>query len=448
LPTILPYAHIVEMEREFDICLHGATGFTGRLVAHHLARRCRQEGLRWAVSGRDSQRLAALADELEDSWARPEVIVADSGDPVALDQLTARCRVVCSTVGPYARFGTELVRSCVEQGASYLDLTGEVHWMRAMIDRFGEAAHRAGVAIVHASGFDSIPSDIGVLTARREAHRRHGEEPRALRLQVDRMAGGVSRGTLDSMVALVREALRNRNVRAIITDPRSLTPGWTAGRSQGPHSEPRKRTGHRNRTRLPSGQWVIPFFMDGVNGRVVRRSIALSAGTEWSGELPAYREVVCTGTGLRGFLRAILGRGALAALTVLIVIPPIRWLLQQTVFPAPGGGPTAEQQERGHFRLTIHDEEREEELAAVEGNRDPGYGATAIMLGEAALLLAADTAAAQREQESLPDQQFPPDQQSRRPTGVITPAIAFGARIVPRLAAEGIVIVPDSYAPR
>lgn len=412
------------MEREFDICLHGATGFTGRLVAHHLARRCRHEGLRWAVSGRDSQRLAALVDELEDSWSRPDVIVADSGDPVALDQLTARCRVVCSTVGPYARFGTELVRSCVEQGASYLDLTGEVHWMRAMIDRFGEAAHRAGVAIVHASGFDSIPSDIGVLIARREAHRRHGIEPRAFRLQVDRMVGGVSRGTLDSMVALVREALRNRNVRAIITDPRSLTPGWTAAGSQSHQPEP----GHRNRNRLPSGQWVIPFFMDGVNGRVVRRSIALSAGTEWSGELPAYREVVCTGTGLRGFLRAILGRGALAALTVLIVIPPIRWLLQQTVFPAPGSGPTAEQRERGHFRLTIHDEEREEELATVEGNRDPGYGATAIMLGEAALLLAADYAA--------------PQPQPERPTGVITPAIAFGARIVPRLAAEGIVVVP------
>ncbi|MFW5695291.1 MAG: hypothetical protein ACOCYB_08975, partial [Alkalispirochaeta sp.] len=174
------------------------------------------------------------------------------------------------------------------------------------------------------------------------------------------------------------------------------------------------------------GQWVMPFFMDSVNGRVVRRSIALSAGTEWAGELPAYREVVCTGTGLRGCARAFLGRGALAVLSVLILIPPTRRLLQKTVFPAPGGGPTADQRARGHFRITIHDEERDEELATIVGNRDPGYGATAIMLGEAALLLAADTT--------------DPAQQGERPTGVITPAIAYGTRIVPRLAQQGIVI--------
>ncbi|MEX2443246.1 MAG: saccharopine dehydrogenase NADP-binding domain-containing protein [Alkalispirochaeta sp.] len=458
------------MEREFDICLHGATGFTGRLVAHHLARRCREEGMRWAISGRNPGRLAALVDELGAAGDAPEVIVADSGDPAALDQLAARCRVVCSTVGPYARFGTELVRSCVEQGASYLDLTGEVHWMRAMIDQFGDAADRAGVAIVHASGFDSIPSDIGVLVARGEARRRHGEEPRALRLQVERMAGGVSRGTLDSMVALVQEALRSRDVRAIITDPRSLTPGWSAGgagahtgtgtsvapgpavlppagagrspavagRSQRPRSQK-----PRYRHRLPSGQWVMPFFMDTVNGRVVRRSIALSAATAssagsvesgdlgWSGELPAYREVVCTGTGLRGFVRAMLGRVALTALKILIMIPPTRLLLQKTVFPAPGGGPDEEQRGRGNFRITIHDEEREEALVTIEGNRDPGYGATAIMLGEAALLLASDTTA----------------HQSGRPSGVITPAIAFGARIVPHLAEHGIVIAPADITP-
>ncbi len=484
------------MQREFDICLHGATGYTGRLVAHHLFRRCGEEGVRWAISGRDPRRLAALVTELSSGAERvsageevsegaegsegadgsegarsgspPVVITADSGDPAALEALAARCRVVCSTVGPYARFGTDLVRACVEQGASYLDLTGEVHWMRGMIDRFGEAADRAGVAIVHASGFDSIPSDIGVLVARQEAQRRHGEEPRALRLQVDQMSGGVSRGTLDSMVALAEEALRNREVRAIIADPRSLTPGWSAGRaSQGRHSQgrpdrrhersqshkpeprPRRRplgrrqfrrrpqhvgTSHhrssRQRHRLPSGQWVMPFFMDSVNGRVVRRSIALSAGTEWAGELPAYREVVCTGTGLRGFARALLGRGALAVLSVLILIPPTRRLLQKTVFPAPGGGPTADQRARGHFRITIHDEEREEALATIVGNRDPGYGATAIMLGEAALLLAGDSAADSSTPRSQPE----------RPTGVITPAIAYGTRIVPRLARQGIVI--------
>ena len=154
--------------REFDLILWGASGFTGRLVAEHLARRCR-EGLqlRWAVGGRNASKLAAMLAEI--GAERTPLVVGDSHDPRALAELARRTRAVCSTVGPYALYGSELVAACADQGTHYCDLSGEVHWMRQMIDAHHARAAETGARIVHACGFESVPSDLGCYFLQQQA---------------------------------------------------------------------------------------------------------------------------------------------------------------------------------------------------------------------------------------------------------------------------------------
>lgn len=452
------------MERAIDICLYGATGFAGRLVARHLFRRCREEGLRLALAGRNEERLHALALELAaegrgdprtsaDSGGSagraeaPVIRLADSQDAERLDALTRESRVLCSTVGPYARHGTPLVRACVRNGSDYVDLTGEIQWIRESIDLFHENAQETGSRIVHAGGFDSLPSDIGVLLAQEILRRREGQPGRRLYLQVDGMSGGFSRGTIDSMLTLVSQAARRKAVRQVLRDPRSLEPGWRPDAAAPGSGAPARRAPWR----LPGGLWTIPFFMEAVNGRVVRRSNAL-AGYPY-GEDFDYHEVIPAGRGLRGFLTALFGRLAFGVAAGLIALPPTRALLAATVFPKPGSGPKAALAGEGRFRVSIHrvtegegsqdsgagnsGRERTERLVSIEAERDPGYGATAIMLGEGAILLARSSAA---QQAGPADSGRGGPQRGGPAGGVLTPAQAYGREIVPLLEKAGIHI--------
>jgi short subunit dehydrogenase-like uncharacterized protein len=232
-------------------------------------------------------------------------------------------------------------------------------------------------------------------------------------------SGGFSRGTLDSMLLLIRAALRERRVRRIVADPRSLEPGWPGSPSESPGDEIDAK-GPRS-WKDATGAWSIPFFMDSVNGKVVRRSHAL-AGYPY-GRNFAYREVIPLGRGLRGFTAALLGRALFGAAVLLLVLPPTRFLLARLVFPPPRSGPRAALEGRGGFHLTIRNGVSGAVVVEASAERDPGYGATAIMLAESARLLAETRDAA-------------------RPGGVLTPAIALGLDIVPRLAAAGVQIRP------
>ena len=164
-----------KQSRDLDVVVFGATGFTGRLVSQYLqARYGSGEGLHWGIAGRSRDKLERLRDELGGDDSLP-LLLADSRDVQALDELTRSTRVVLSTVGPYAKYGSPLVESCVRNGTDYCDLAGEVQWMRQMIDSHGDAAAANGARIVHACGFDSVPSDIGVWFLQNEARRRFGE---------------------------------------------------------------------------------------------------------------------------------------------------------------------------------------------------------------------------------------------------------------------------------
>jgi short subunit dehydrogenase-like uncharacterized protein len=366
--------------RDFELILWGATGFTGSLVAEHLQTQ-HGDGLRWAIAGRSADKLEALRDRLGAlGGTAPPRLVADSGDQASIAALAQRAKVVCSTVGPYARHGTGLVAACADHGTHYCDLTGEVPWMAETIARFDEPARDSGARIVHSCGFDSIPSDLGTWFVQSEMLARHGVAARRVHGRVGRTRGGASGGTVASLLGVLEAAGRDRSVRRLLADPYALNPAGAARGQDRPDSVRASYDRHFD-------QWTGPFVMALINTRVVRRSNAL-LGFPWGEEFSYDERQLCRSRARALALAAALG-GAMPALA----LPPLRQLAGR-LLPAPGEGPDAKEREAGSFELFFHAEHPDDPdrdlRARVSGDRDPGYGATSRMLGEAAVCLARD----------------------------------------------------------
>lgn len=369
---------------EFDVIVLGATGFTGALVAEYLSKRYGVgDDLRWAAAGRNEQKLAALRESLGSGAASLPLIVADTLDAGAMRQLAQRTRVVLTTVGPYARYGSEVVAACAASGTHYCDLAGEVQWIRRMIDAHHDTARRSGARIVHCCGFDSIPMDIGAWFLQKTAKERYGDYCESIVLLVKAMKGGASGGTMASMMNLMREARADREVARVLARPYSLNPD---GEQRGPDR------GDQRGVRFDDDaqSWTAPFIMASVNTRVVRRSHAL-LGYPWGRDF-RYREAIRTGRGAGGWLRAATITAGLGGLVGLASVAWSRGLLERFVLPKPGTGPDREARENGFFRL-----EQIGRLAdgrhitsRISGDRDPGYGSTSKMLAESAVCLARD----------------------------------------------------------
>jgi short subunit dehydrogenase-like uncharacterized protein len=416
-------------DRDFEIVLWGATGYTGRLVAERLATRPATATLRWAIAGRDAARLERVREEL--ATAAPHlkelpILVADADDERSLDAIARRTRVVCTTVGPYARFGSGLVASCVRAATHYCDLTGELPWIRRMIDAHHEAARAGGVRIVHCCGFDSIPSDLGTWML----HEAMQERGRRL-LRVDALfgesSGGFSGGTFASLLGVLEEARRDAAVQRLLDDPYALDPaprdaGSDATPGGGGLDAPDAR-GVSWEPRL--GRWTAPFVMAAINTRVVRRSNAV-AGYPYGRDF-RYCERMTVPGGVAGLPAALAVAGGMALLETATRLEPLRRALGRWM-PAPGEGPTPEQREKGFFvaRLLAEGEGGLTLRGRVEDRRDPGYGSTAVMLSESALCLARDPLST--------------------PGGVLTPASAMGGALLARLREAGMTWVVEADA--
>lgn len=397
-------------ERELDLVLVGASGFVGRLVAEHLAAHA-PAGLRLALAGRSAERLTAVRDALGRRAATWPVHVVDAHDAEALDGLARSARVVVSTVGPYARHGLPLVRACAEAGTDYADVTGEVTFVRRSIDEAHAGAVASGARIVHACGFDSVPSDLSVRALAEAAHADGAGDLVDVELALVEARGGVSGGTLASGRAQLEAALTDPDVAALLRDPYALSPDRSAEPTdarapglRGPRHDP------------ATGEWSAPFVMAPFNTRVVRRSNAL---TGWSyGRDLRYREVVGCGTGTRGATRALAVTAATGALVGALKLRPTRALVDR-LMPAPGTGPDERTRSAGGFRTRTRaaTSTGARYVAHVGAHGDPGYAATAVMLGESALSLALD----------------PPATGG----GVLTPATALGDVLPDRLRAAG-----------
>jgi short subunit dehydrogenase-like uncharacterized protein len=370
--------------RTFDVLIWGATGFTGKLVAEYLLKQYGvNRDVRWAVAGRNDEKLAKLRESLGDQAESLQLITADSHDPESLRELARSSRVIISTVGPYASYGSELVAACVENGTHYCDLAGEVQWIRKMIDRHEEAARKSGARIIHACGFDSIPSDIGVYFLQQESMRRFGKPCSDVKMRVKAMKGAASGGTIASMITAMEEARADRNVARILVDPYSLCPAdLREGRDR------RDQTGPLFDKDLNA--WTAPFIMASINTKIVRRSNALmdfQYGKEFG-----YQEAMLTGSGFSGRLKALQMTIGLGGAMLAGSVSTIRDFVQKRFLPKPGEGPSREQREKGFYNLVMVGaiDGKHKLTVKVRGDRDPGYGSTCKIIGESGVCLAMD----------------------------------------------------------
>ncbi len=284
-------------DRQFDIVVFGATSFVGQILCRYLVERHGTEGeLAWAIAGRSASKLDSVAAT---TGAVVPHIVADASDAEAMASLVDSTRVVISTVGPYALYGSELVAAAAAAGTDYCDLTGEPQWMQRMIDTHAAEAEKSGARIVHTCGFDSIPSDLGVWFTQQQAVEKFGEPCTAIAMRVKAMKGGASGGTVASMMNVMEETANDPDLRKVLANPYSLAPeGMRSGVTQPNVTLPKNDEA--------SGEWVGPFVMASINTRVVHRSHALQ-GRPW-GDGFLYDEAMMMGAGPVGAAKA----GALA----------------------------------------------------------------------------------------------------------------------------------------
>ncbi|MDP4546245.1 MAG: saccharopine dehydrogenase NADP-binding domain-containing protein [Marinobacter sp.] len=371
-------------QANYDLIVFGATSFVGQILTSYLAKNYGIGGeVKWAIAGRSEGKLNDLKATLGASAADLPVLIADASDETALIALCEQTKVVISTVGPYALYGEPLIKACVTTGTDYCDLTGEVQWISRMIKRYEDQAKESGARIVHCCGFDSIPSDMGVWFLQQKAEETFGQPCQDVRMRVKVAKGGLSGGTVASMINIAKEVGANPALRKELANPFSICPPE-----------------HRSKTRQPSLKsaeydkdfdvWLAPFVMGAINTRVVHRSNAVQ-GARYGKEF-TYDEAIMTGKGTKGRLTAYGVVAALGAFFTASAIKPTRWLVEKLV-PQPGEGPTPEAQEAGFYdiRFIGRTQDGKTMITKVTGDRDPGYGSTGKMLGEAGLCLALDT---------------------------------------------------------
>jgi short subunit dehydrogenase-like uncharacterized protein len=402
--------------RDLDVVVYGATGFVGALVAEHLAGHA-PEGTRIALGGRSAAKLDRVRARLGLTWP---VIVADATDEPALEKLAARTRVVITTVGPYAKYGRALAHACAAAGTDYVDLTGEVLFARASIDENHELARSTGARIVHSCGFDSIPSDIGVHVLHRLVRADGAGELTDTTLVVSSIRGGISGGTVDSMRRQLDTVRKDPALRKVATSPYSLSPDRAREPDLGRQDDLVSLPGTHVHPSLHGT--LAPFVMASYNTRVVRRSNALR---DWAyGRRFRYREVLYVGTSPLSPVLAAGVKAGLGALVAGLSLPPTRFVLDR-LLPKPGEGPDETTRRRGRFTVDIFTTTTTggRYAARIRAKGDPGYAATAVMLGEAGLALALDRA------------DLPPSE-----GGVLTPATGIGDALVKRLRGAGVEI--------
>jgi short subunit dehydrogenase-like uncharacterized protein len=392
--------------REYDLVLYGAGGFTGRQTVAYVAATA-PSGLRWAIAGPRRQTLEAARRLAGAPLDDADLHVAPSEDLAAVDALVRRTRIVLSTAGPFGLYGTPIVDACVRFGTHYVDITGETPWMREIASTYHDRAAAAGTRIVPACGFDSIPSDLGVLQMSRAIRDRFGVACREVRGYFQ-FSGGLNGGTVASLLNMLK------------APPRASRDSTSAG------ADGRIRAIKRPQYDAAIGTWIGPFVMAPTNTFVVRRSLALAAGSPPSSESSLVYQEAMKYDAPFARVRATTAAAGLGLLFAGLRQPMTRSLLER-VLPKPGSGPSVEMMDAGWFTCDLigiaADGRTLRGLIRYDG--DPGNRATTVFVCESAFALALEA-------DALPG--------GPAYGGVLTPATALGDTLVDRLRRAGTII--------
>lgn len=407
-------------EHDFHVVLFGATGFVGTLTAEYLANNA-PEGTRIALAGRNKAKLANVRDGLGERAAEWPLLEADSFNSDELAELARSTKVIISTVGPYYRFGFPLVEECARAGTHYVDLSGEVPFMRRSIDEFNELAKSTGAKIVHACGFDSVPSDIGMLLLHEAVAAADAGELEEATMVVT-MKGGLSGGTIDSIREQFQLTKKDPSIKKMLASPYSLSPRGMDEPDLGEQKD--LGTLDLDQFGIDDGK-AGPFLMASCNTRVVRRSNSLLEHAY--GSRLRYSEYQYMGQGLTGRRNIVKLMAGLAVLSFTMARPQTRKFFSRWL-PEPGEGPSKDERENGFFSTTTYGTTSTGQKfhTSTSLKADPGYKGTSLMLSEAALTLALDN--------------------PEGAGGVLTPAVGLGDAYIDRLRAAGMRLESGSDA--
>ena len=376
-------------EREFDVVVFGASGYTGKLVAEYSQSEYGENGsVKWAIAGRNREKLEGIREELGLS-SDLSILEVDSNDQGSLNAMTGSTKCVLTTVGPYQLYGSNLVESCAKNGTDYVDLTGEPGWMYEMINAHKETAQASGARIVFSCGFDSIPFDLGVYFVQQAAMDKFGKPAQHVRGRVKAMNGEFSGGTIASLGATMATLKKKPELIKVLANPFSLTEGF-----EGPAQLDDSKVLLDKKLNM----WVAPFVMAPINTKNIHRSNALL--DHQYGEDFCYDEMMIAGEGEEGkqIADAMTSANPMGGDNV----------------PQPGEGPSKESREQGNYDVLFFADLGEESIEArVTGDMDPGYGSTSKMITESAICLIQDC--------------------SDLPGGIYTPAPAMGDKLIQRL---------------
>ena len=376
-------------EREFDVIVFGASGYTGKLVAEYMGKEYgNDESIRWAIAGRNKDKLSSIKKDLNLN-ERISIIEVDSTNKDSLDSMTSSAKCILTTVGPYQLYGSSLVQSCSENGTDYVDLTGEPGWMYEMINAHQDTAKNSGARIVFSCGFDSIPFDLGVYFVQQAAQEKYGKPAKHVRGRVKAMNGEFSGGTIASLGATMATLKEKPELIQVLSNPFSLTEGF-----EGPAQLDDSKVLLDEKLNM----WVAPFVMAPINTKNIHRSNALLGHAY--GEDFCYDEMMIAGEGEEGkqIADAMNSSNPMGGDNL----------------PQPGEGPSKESREQGNYDVLFFADFDEGSIEArVTGDMDPGYGSTSKMIAESALCLVQDC-------EDLSG-------------GMYTPAPAMGDKLIKRL---------------
>ena len=389
------------MDKDLDIVIYGATGFTGKLCVKYLTENAKD--LRWAIAGRNLTKLSQVAIRFS---PQTETLVADGDDKKALDAITGRAKVIISTAGPFHRYSSKLVASCVKNSTHYVDITGETFWIKEIIDKHHSEAVSKGVRIIPSCGYDSLPSDLGVFFSSKQL----GKPIKRIE-SYHTGQGGASGGTIETGFSM-----GDLNLGKEMQDPFLLNPEDSV--------TPEQRSLSSDRVKIRKNKiinaWTGRFIMATMNTRVVRRSAALlEARQEAYGVDFTYQEYAFYKKYINAFLVSFA-----TLLSMIIIGTPIRKLVRRFL-PKPGEGPSQETMKNGFFDClyTVEAEDGSLSVFRMHGKGDPGYRVTSKFVCESALALIHD-------EENLPG--------GKDYGGLLTPASGLGQPLIDRLSKSGI----------
>ena len=414
------------MTRDIDVAVLGATGVTGRRVVAYLASRARNTNARWVAAGRDPDKVRRVL--AEEGVHEAEVLTADIARAESVRALSERARVVLNLVGPYAPTGREVVAACVAAGAHYADLSGEMQFIRRVINEFDEVARAAGVKVVQPAGFESLPPDM-LVRAVDERSKERFEQPLAeveleARLKLPpgplRPTDGLSGGTAQTMIAALLD-----DDAAVAVDPAALTADPARAEQIRTLSPIRVRP-----RRGSDGSVIAPMIpVAYINPAVIQRSAELSREPPFryreGTALPSAGPMRAASLALAGVL------GGLQALqrSSVHASPAARRRyarVMDAVMPTSGFGPRPDRLEGWTWSMTVHARTTGGHTleGRVSGSGHVGYLATARMIGEAGLLLAEDGA-------------------TPSSAGCLPPSLALGTANLNRFAPAGLMFEID-----